>query len=169
MTAEEQPFPSAARPGAFTPDELETWSSLATLLEWLPVALDAQLRTAADLSHFEFGVLFALSRAPEHTLRMRILAGYANSTLSRLSRAAGRMERRGLVVRRTDPHDGRSTLATLTEAGLALVEGATPGHVGLVRRIVLDALSPAERDQMRGIAQRITRAISEHDSWSPSL
>ena len=46
-----------------SPDDLETWSSLATLLEWLPAALDAQLQRDAALTHFEYGILFALSGA----------------------------------------------------------------------------------------------------------
>ena len=83
----------------FGGDELLTWSGLATVLEWLPPLLDAQLQRDADLTHFEFGVLYALEQAPDSTLRMSVLAGYANSTLTRLSRAVTRLEQRRLVER----------------------------------------------------------------------
>src|SRR6478735_12763704 len=109
-------------------DDLATWSALATVLEWLPPALDAQLQRDAGITHFEYGVLYALSRADDGTLRMSVLADYANSTLSRLSRAAARLEGRGWLRREPDPADGRFTLAVLTAAGRRTAEEAGPGH-----------------------------------------
>src|SRR5690606_31646045 len=111
--------------GGFTPDELETWSSVATLLEWLPAALDAQLERDSGLSHFEFGILFALAHAYEGSLRMSEVAGYASSTLSRLSRAVARLERPGWATRSPDARDGRITRARLTPAGRREVAEAT--------------------------------------------
>src|SRR3954465_13055368 len=105
------------QPEPLSGENLDTWAALATLLEWLPPALDAQLLRDSELTHFEYGILFALADAPDGTLRMSVLAGYANSSLSRLSRAVARLEGRDWVTRRPDPTDGRYTLATLTEAG----------------------------------------------------
>jgi len=150
-----------------TGDDLETWSALATLLEWLPPALDAQLQRDAGLTHFEYGVLYALAGAPDRTLRMSVLAGYANSSLSRLSRAASRLESRGWVRRTPDPTDGRYTLATLTELGVRKVDDATPGHVDTVHRLVLDRLTQPQTRQLREISRRITRAIRDQDGWRP--
>ena len=115
-------------PNLLKGDNLTTWAALATVLEWLPAALDAPLVRDFELTHFEYGILFALADAPNQTLGMTVLAGYANSSLSRLSRAVSRIEGRGWVQRSRDPLDGRSTLASLTEAGLAMVEKATPVH-----------------------------------------
>ncbi|QZN86388.1 MarR family winged helix-turn-helix transcriptional regulator [Cellulomonas sp. C5510] len=147
--------------------DLEAWSALATVLEWLPPALDAPLQRDAGLTHFEYGVLYALSRADGGTLRMSVLAGYANSTLSRLSRAAGRLEARGWLRRGPDPEDGRYTLAVLTDAGRRAVADATPGHVRTVRRLVLDRLTSAQVRQLRDIGQRIARGIREDGGWEP--
>lgn len=155
-------------PGAddtLTGADLETWSALATVLEWLPPALDAQLQRDAGLTHFEYGVLYALDRAPEGTLRMSVLADYANSSLSRLSRAATRLETRGWLRRTPDPADGRFTLAVLTEAGRRTVEEAGPGHVRQVRRLVLDRLTPAQTRQLREISDRIARGIRDEGGW----
>ena len=149
-------------------DDLETWAALATVLEWLPPALDAQLMRDSDLTHFEYGVLFALADAPGHSLRMSILAGYANSSLSRLSRAVSRLEAKDCVRRTPDPDDGRSTLAVLSDRGLALCEQATPGHVQTVRRLVLDRLTQSQSSQLREICQRIMRAVREEQGWRPS-
>jgi DNA-binding MarR family transcriptional regulator len=148
-------------------DDLETWSALATLLEWLPPALDAQLSRDSDLTHFEYGILYALADSDDRMLRMSTLAGYANSSLSRLSRAVSRLEAKNWVERRADPHDGRSTLASLTELGFATFEQASPGHAETVRRLVLAPLSAAQIRQLRDISRRITGAIQGDGGWRP--
>lgn len=149
-----------------TGDDLLTWSALATVLEWLPQALDATL-SDFDLTHFEYGVLFALAHAPDRALRMSALAGYANSSLSRLSRAVTRLERRGWAQRRPDPADGRSTVAALTEGGLETFERATPAHERTVRQLVLQPLTVPQRDQLRAISVRLQRAVREQGGWQP--
>ncbi|HEV7949521.1 MAG TPA: MarR family transcriptional regulator [Glaciihabitans sp.] len=154
-------------PAAFTGDDLETWSAFATVLEWLPAALDAQLLRDSELTHFEYGILFALAKAPDRTLRLSVLAGFANSSLSRLSRATTRLEARGWVQRKADPEDGRYTLAILTNVGQEKFDLATPEHVLTVNRLVLDSLTRAQTTQLREISGRISRAIREEDGWQP--
>jgi DNA-binding MarR family transcriptional regulator len=151
---------------ALAGDDLATWSALATVLEWLPAALDAQLVRDAGITHFEYGILYALAHADGRTLRMSVLAGYANSSLSRLSRATTRLERRGWVARSTDPEDGRYTLATLSEAGQDKVDEATPGHVAMVNRLVLDTLTKTQAKQLREISTRIQLAIRDDGGWN---
>lgn len=153
----------------FAADHLEVWSAVATLLEWLPAALDAQLQRDAGLTHFEYGVLYALSRAEGRTLRMSALAGYARSTLSRLSRAVGRLETRGWVRRCTDPADGRVTLAVLTDLGAEKVAQATPGHVALVEEVVFGALTGAQARQLGTISRRIAAALGGDGGWRPPV
>ncbi|QGG42932.1 MarR family winged helix-turn-helix transcriptional regulator [Aeromicrobium yanjiei] len=154
-------------PADLSGEDLEAWSALATVLEWLPAALDAQLQRDAGLTHFEYGLMYALARSPEQTLRMSVLAGYANSSLSRLSRAASRLETRGWLRRIPDPADGRYTLAILTDRGRRTVDDAAPGHVATVRRLVLDPLTRAQVEQLREISRRITGTIRDDDGWRP--
>jgi DNA-binding MarR family transcriptional regulator len=155
-------------PAELAGDQLEAWAALATMLEWLPAALDAELQRAADLTHFEYGILYALAEDPDHTLRMSVLAGYANSSLTRLSRAVTRLETKGWVRRAADPQDGRYTLATLTRPGSAKFDQATPGHVQNVHRLVLDPLTRAQTRQLGEISRRIMRAIRDQPGWQPS-
>lgn len=155
-------------PDVFSPDELDTWSAVATLLEWLPAALDTQLHRDSGISHFEFGILFALSEADDSTLRMSELASYANSTLSRLSRAVARLEHKDWVRRAPDPTDGRTTMALLTKQGHEIVHSATPGHVALVRHLVFDSLTSTQVQQLRVISRRITAAMRTEDGWRSS-
>jgi DNA-binding MarR family transcriptional regulator len=161
-------MPDLSEPAGLSAENLETWSALATLLEWLPAALDAQLQRDAGLTHFEYGVLFALSDAPERTLRMSTLASYSHSSLSRLSRAVARLEARGWVRRAPDPSDGRYTLATLTDLGAQKVDQAAPGHVELVERVVFGSLTRAQARQLGEISRRITGAIRSEDGWRPA-
>ena len=158
----------ASVPAALDDDELETWSSLATLLEWLPAALDAQLLGDSEITHFEYGILYALAHAPEATLRMSVLAGYANSSLSRLSRAAARLEKRRWMRRMPDPSDGRFTLAVLTDAGQSRVDQASPRHVEAVRRMVIDPLTTPQLRQLKEISRRILGTLREEEGWRPT-
>jgi DNA-binding MarR family transcriptional regulator len=160
-------MPPQNRPEVLKGDDLATWSALATVLEWLPPALDAQLTRDSGLTHFEYGILFALADAPERTLRMSTLAGYANSSLSRLSRAVTRLESPGWVRRIPDPQDGRSTLATITDAGMTRFDQASPGHAETVHRLILEPLTQAQARQLREISRRITGAIRDEEGWNP--
>lgn len=148
-------------------EELETWASLATLLERLPTALDAQLQRDSGLTHFEHGILFALDSAPDQFLRLSVLATYASCTLSRLSRAISRLEAKGWVRREVDPTDGRFTLGVLTPAGHDIVTESTPAHHALVRRLVFDSLTPAQTRQLRTVSTKIATAIDPAEAWRP--
>ena len=144
-------------------DELETWLALVGLFVRLPAELDRQLRRDSGIGHFEYQVLARLSDAPDRTLRMGALAALAEGSLPRLSQAARRLEDRGWISRAPDPADGRSTLATLTEAGMAKLEEAAPGHVEAVRTLVFDPLTKPQLEHLRTIGQRIVRAIDPDD------
>ncbi len=71
---------------------------------------------------------------------------------------ARRLEAQGWLTRRPDPTDGRYTLATLTDDGLAKVVAAAPGHVEAVRRTVFDPLTKTQTRHLRDISNRLQRA-----------
>lgn len=135
--------------------QLRAWIRLRAVLELLPGALDAQLRRDADLTEFEYQVLAMLSETPGRTLRMTELARRTSATLPRLSHVVTRMEGRGLVERFPCPEDRRATNARLTDGGWAKVRQAAPGHVAAVRRLVLDALTDEQVDQLAAIGDAV--------------
>jgi len=141
--------------GWLAEEERAAWLRLVAVVELLPGVLDSQLRAEAGLTHFEYFVLAMLSEAPERTLRMASLAQRTNATLSRLSHVVRRMEGRGLLERFPCPEDGRATNTRLTAAGWDAVVAAAPGHVDTVRRHVLDPLTPAQLEQLRGIGDAL--------------
>lgn len=143
------PAPDQPAPRWLEGIEAQAWLQLIGVIIRLPAALDAQLQRDAGLSHFEYIVLVNLSNAEGHVLRMSQLAAHCHSSLSRLSHVVARLERRGWLRRDPSPHDGRATLATLTDDGFAKLASAAPGHVEAVRSFVVDAL---DRDQLAELA-----------------
>lgn len=139
--------------------EMAAWVRTAAVMELLPAVLDQQLRRDADLTHYEYWVLSQLSEAPERTLRMTALASRTNGTLPRLSHVVKRLEDRGLVERFPCPEDRRATNARLTEAGLAAVVAAAPGHLQAVRDHVVDALTPEQLESLRTILDAILERL----------
>lgn len=152
---------------SLTPQELDVWAGVATLLERLPAALDAQLQRDSGLTNFEHGILFALYSAPDSSLRLSVLAGFASSTLSRLSRAISRLEAKGWVRREVDPADGRFTFGVLTDAGRDKVIESTPAHHALIRRLIFESISPAQAKALGVITRKVSATIGPDAGWRP--
>ncbi|CAH0196633.1 MarR family winged helix-turn-helix transcriptional regulator [Plantibacter cousiniae (nom. nud.)] len=133
-------------------DEQRSWVRFAAVLELLPAALDLQLTRDEHLTHFDYFTLAMLSETPDRTLRTSALAARTNATLPRLSRVLTRLEEAGFVARTPCPEDRRATNVTLTDAGWGKVVQAAPGHVEHVRSLVLDALTPAQVEQLGEIS-----------------
>ena len=140
------------------PEERVAWVGLMTILLRVPAALDRQLRSSAGMTHFDYQVLVILSETTDRTLRMSQLAEMTEGSLPRLSQVVTRLEKAGWLERRPDPDDGRSTLASLTDAGFDALAAAAPGHVEEVRRLVFDPLTRAQVGQLARIANRILDA-----------
>lgn len=145
--------------------EQEAFFSFANVVIRLPGVLDAQLQRDAGISHFEYVVMARLSMTPDHELRMSVLAENVQASLSRLSQVVARLERRGWIARSPDPDDGRYTIATLTEDGMAKVVATAPGHVETVRRYVFDRLSPTQVRQLATISELILETLPPDATW----
>ena len=142
--------PRSPAPRWLDDDQQQAWRQLAAVMLKLPSELDRQLQRDAGLSHFEYWVMALLSEADARRLRLSDLAAQANASLSRLSHVVTRLERRGWVRRAPSPDDARTTLAVLTDDGLAQVTAAAPGHVEAVQQLVFDAL---DREDVADLAR----------------
>jgi DNA-binding MarR family transcriptional regulator len=134
---------------------MAAWLPLITLVTRLPQALDRQLRGDAGISHVYYQLLAMLSAAPDRQLRMGELARTTGISLSRLSHAVAALETRGWVTRCAAGGDGRGQLAQLTAAGQQLLDRTAPGHADEVRRLVFDALTTEEVDQLGQLARKL--------------
>lgn len=147
--------PDSKDPRWLTAEQRLAWLDMVRVLTRLPATLGAQLERDAGLTFFEYHVLSMLSEIPGHALRLSRLAQLTSSSLSRLSNVVKRLEARDLLRREPDPADGRASRAVLTAAGMAAVEQAAPGHVTLVRELVVDPLDAAQLHQLHAAHERI--------------
>ena len=127
--------------------------------------LERQLQHDSGLPHAYYEILVRLSEAPDRTLRMSQLADSSLSSRSRLSHAVARLEAAGWVRRRACAEDRRGSFAELTDAGLAKLEEAAPGHVETVRADLLDALTPAQQRALREISETLVAHLSDAPVW----
>ncbi|MFG1635089.1 MarR family winged helix-turn-helix transcriptional regulator [Pseudonocardia alni] len=139
------------------PDEL---ARLRTDLARIARGLDRATR-GSDLTRSAVSVLGTVAvRGP---IGMGELATVEGVNPTMLSRLAGKLEVAGLLVRDTDPDDGRAVRVAVTEAGAAEyrrrreertrllaahVDALTPDHAARLRAALpaLDALAGALRD-----------------------
>src|SRR5438445_13428621 len=96
--------------------EWSAWLQLLAAFTLLPAAIDSALQRRAGMSHFEFGIMVALSRQPDRQLQLKDLAVAANGSLSRLSHVISPLQRQGWL-RRASGTSGRATYTELTDTG----------------------------------------------------
>ncbi|MFI0975615.1 MarR family winged helix-turn-helix transcriptional regulator [Streptomyces sp. NPDC021093] len=149
-------------------EQQELWQDLLTVVIALPAALDRQLQRDVGISNFEYGVLARLSMAQQATMRFSELARECDSTLPRLSKLMDRFEARKWTVRRTDPSDGRYTLATLTDSGRQKLTDSAPGHVAQVRRLVFDPLTAAQRRHLATALSSVAETLRREAGGGPT-
>lgn len=118
--------------------------------------LDRQLQRDSGMPHAYYAMLVKLSEAPGRMMRMSELATELNSSQSRLSHAMKRLEERGWARREPCAADKRVSWAILTDAGLAVLTAAAPGHVEAVRQTLFDRLTP---DQLRHLREICTALL----------
>src|SRR2546422_5020893 len=94
----------------------------------------------ADLVPREYGVLYALSSAPEG-LRITELGEDVLLSQPGMSRLVARLEARGLLQRVDDPDDGRASRVLLTEAGVELQRRFGRAHARHVAGVMTRNLS----------------------------
>jgi len=124
---------------------MAAWLAFVEVSHRLDRVIEQQLRQDAGLSHAQYEILSRLESAPGGRLRMSELADVIIVSRSGLTYQVGQLERAGLVRREKDATDERGVLAVLTAGGRAALLRAAPGHVRVVRRYLIDALTPAQR------------------------
>ncbi|MET9075483.1 MarR family transcriptional regulator [Streptomyces sp. NPDC004232] len=147
-----------------SPEEQRAWRAYMAATHLLEDAMDRQLQQDAGMPHLFYSVLANLSEAPERRLRMTDLAETVKITRSRLTYAVTRLERDGLVRREDCRWDRRSSIAVLTDEGMAVLERAAPGHVETVRSTLFDRLTSAQVGQLEEIFTSVARGLQDEDA-----
>lgn len=131
-------------------DEMRAWHAFLAAGALVDRRLDQQLKESAGISHLQYEILVRLSAHCDREMRMTELADALLNSKSGLTYQVSQLEKAGLVRRRSCTSDDRAVYAVLTEAGEKLLARAAPGHVALVRELLIDVLTPA---QLRAVAE----------------
>ncbi|WP_197321212.1 MarR family winged helix-turn-helix transcriptional regulator [Saccharomonospora sp. NB11] len=142
-------------PRWLTDEQQRVWRDFSAAVDMVRGHIEAQLQRDAGMPTTYYAVLVALSEAPGRVLRMSDLAQATRSSRSRLSHAVARMEASGWIRRESCPTDKRGAFAHLTDAGLAAIREAAPGHVEAVREALFDVLTPAQVRELGAISAAI--------------
>ena len=140
--------------------EQRAWRALMVMQDGLSEFLDRRLRTRCGLSQADYEVLAHLSEAPEGRLRPFELGRLLRWEKSRLSQHLGRMEKRELVTREPCATDQRGAVVALTDRGRVLIDAAAPQHVGDVREVLMDHLSPDEMETLATIGDTVRARLA---------
>ena len=141
--------------------EQQAWRATLEATIRLLDRLNDDLKSQSGLTLDDYEVLVFLSEQPERRLRMSDLAESIISSRSRLTYRVDRLEARGLVCRQACPEDGRVVYAVLTDAGLAALSAAAPGHVGSVRANLLDHFDRDEFVRLGEWMERLAAHLRE--------
>ncbi|MFI6172377.1 MarR family winged helix-turn-helix transcriptional regulator [Nocardia sp. NPDC051052] len=147
-----------AEPRWLDDEEMRAWEAFLAATALLNRRIEQQLKDEAHLSHTQYEVLVRLARAPGAELRMTELSAALFTSKSGLTYQIDQLAKAGFVRRSPAPDDPRGIVATLTPAGLRKLEAAAPGHVALVRDLLIDVLTPAQRKAIAdGLGEVATR------------
>lgn len=137
------------------------WRQWLLAHDRLNAALNQQLSLSSGLSLQDFGVLVALSEAPNHRLRSAELATTLGWERSRLSHHLGRMEKRGLILREQSSSDGRGAYAVITNEGMRQIVEVAPGHANTVKELMFMPLSPEDLDTLDRLTSGVLARVAE--------
>lgn len=151
-----------------SPQQQHVWRSFLRFHDELNTVIARQLHNEGDLSLADFEVLVNLSEAPDGELRVTLLADRMLWERSRLSHQVSRMQKRGLVIRNDDPHDGRASVVSVTDKGRKAIEHVAPGHVDTVRKNLFTQLEDGDVDYLSGVFDRLLNAIHTNNPEIPT-
>src|SRR5215468_48346 len=135
-------------------------SFLSYLLRQICLGIMAEVLGPADLRPVEYATLTTLDAEPGID-QVHLAARIACDKMS-TSQLVERLEKRGLISRRTDPADRRARVLHLTPKGLALRRRLQPAALAAQDRI-LAPLRPEERPLLIDL---IARIVEGHRSYA---
>src|SRR5258705_3139785 len=139
---------------ALDPHQLGAYFALMEAVSLLHHHVEQHLRTEGDLSYVQFQLLARLADA-RGQLTMTQLADGVVYSRSGLTYQAGLLEKAGLITRGPSSKDERATLVNITDNGLDLFDRVLPGHIQVVRRLLVDPLADDDLHHLGDIMIRV--------------
>ena len=145
-------------PKQLNPAHAAAWRAFLEAHAAVTEVLARELEDERDLPLPWYDVLVQLQEAPRGELRMAELARSVLLSKSGLTRLIDRMERAGLVERRTCVDDGRGLLAVMTPAGRDTLRKAAPVHLRGIDEHFASYLTDTEAKALRTGLNKVLRA-----------
>ncbi|HEX2895264.1 MAG TPA: MarR family transcriptional regulator [Marmoricola sp.] len=145
-------------------EEMRAWQAFLAASALVDRRLDQQLKESAGISHLQYEILVRLSAHCDHEMRMTELADAVLNSKSGLTYQISQLEKAGLVRRRSCTSDVRAVYAVLTDAGEDLLRRAAPGHVALVRELLIEVLTPEQLTSVADGLGEVARRILDEPS-----
>jgi DNA-binding MarR family transcriptional regulator len=145
-------------PGA-DPLSTECYINLFRTGDRLLAEVNRRAKASFDLSASAAAVLAIVDGATE-PVTPGIIAERAIVSSASATSVLDTLEKRGLLVRRPHPEDGRKLVIDLTDAGRAVIDKILPGLHKLETRM-MSVLTPAERTQLMRLLSKVQgRAVT---------
>ena len=137
------------------PPEFGVYFALLEVSALVQHGVEGQLRRDGGLSFVQFQILAILGEDPSSPRSMTDLADRLVHSKSGLTYQVDRLEQAGLVARVPSKQDERGVNVTLSPKGASVLERVLPGHVEVVRDVLVDALDDADRDELTRLLGRV--------------
>ncbi|MCH5643416.1 MULTISPECIES: MarR family winged helix-turn-helix transcriptional regulator [unclassified Gordonia (in: high G+C Gram-positive bacteria)] len=144
------------RQRALTPQEVETWGAFVDG-GWALMARVTDEMSARGLAVADMRLLEALEDTPDRGISE--LADAVHMRVSTVSRQIARLIDDGEVEKIKSDGDGRHRLVRLTEQGRATLHEHVMVRDSVIRRHVIDVLSPEEFTALGDVFRRIRAGI----------
>lgn len=139
------------------PPEFGVYFALLEVSALVQHGVEGQLRRDGGLSFVQFQILAILGEDPSSPRSMTDLADRLVHSKSGLTYQVDRLEHAGLVARVPSEQDERGVNVTLSPKGASVLERVLPGHVEVVRDVLVDALDDADRDELTRLLGRVVQ------------
>ena len=144
-----------------TDDELQLWLNFLGANAVVGRRIDQQLKQSSGLSHAQYEILMRLYRSPGGQLHMNELAAALYDSKSGIGYQVTQLERAGFVERQPCDHHERGVHAVLTAEGRKKVKSAVAGHFTMVRKLLVEALTP---EQQNVLSEALGKIIEQADA-----
>lgn len=141
-------------------EQVTTWINLQQVNRVLEGVLEHRVREVADLSLPEYEALFRLEIASGYPLHMSEIASQLINSPSGMTRIADRLERDGLIERKTPPDNRRVVLIRLTDHGREVLERADQAFRGALQESFSSHLSERDLAHLRRLMRKLLEANS---------
>ena len=142
-------------------DRIHTFGLLLEAHQRLTRLLDAELRRSDGISLQTFEVLLRISRSPDGRLTMSELAEKVALSTGGTTRLADRLERDGLVARRSCPNDRRRMHLVLTDEGVEVLGSALGHHCGALAEHLGSRIAPADLVVFERVLDELRRPVPD--------